>query len=276
MRNRREGILNYYEEFGVVSNASKEEIRQAYKTLVRLVHPDGQPDEKLRAAAERQMKRINELFAILADPRRRRAYDDGLRREEARIANPGHRREGRSAPWAHRVNIAVPPLKRGFWMQIASRYWFAILIGTAGLVTAIAWYSMPSGPVTEVQPMESPQKVRSDSEAPEKFERPRLGAAAPRNRGASPFRGKWLYTPGTGPDPNSGEYPATYTECLLREEGEAIVGTYQARYRILDHSMSPEVSFQVRGVSSVKRLARMAWTASDGATQERRTRGTGC
>ncbi|HYW44137.1 MAG TPA: J domain-containing protein [Bryobacteraceae bacterium] len=257
--------MNYYEEFGVVPNASKAEIRQAYKTLARLVHPDGQPDEKLRAAAERQMKRINELFAILTDPRRRRAYDDGLRREEARDARLGHRREGRLVPWVHKVNVVVPPPKPGSWTQIAARYWFGILIGTTGLVTAIAWYAMTLVPGTEVLPMESSQAVRLESAAPEKSERPPKDAA-PRNREASFFRGKWLYAPGNQPDANSGEYPAMYMECSLREDGDAIVGTYRARYRLLDHSMLPDVNFQVRGLSSTARSARLAWAASDGAT----------
>jgi curved DNA-binding protein CbpA len=71
-------MMNFYEEFGVCQDASVEEIRQAYKTLARLLHPDGQTDEKLRAAAACQMKRLHEVLDVLVDPRKRRAYDEDL------------------------------------------------------------------------------------------------------------------------------------------------------------------------------------------------------
>ena len=55
--------MNYYEELGVSCDCSTEELHRAYKTLARLMHPDGQVDEKLRAMAERQMTRLNEILA---------------------------------------------------------------------------------------------------------------------------------------------------------------------------------------------------------------------
>ena len=260
--NRRDCTLNYYEEFGVVPNASTEEIRQAYKTLVRLVHPDGQPDEKLRAAAERQMRRVNEIFAILADRRRRREYDDGLRREVERSGGPARRR---LVPWADGVKVVVPPPERSGWTQAAVHHWFRILIGMTGLATAIAWYGMPQGPGLEIPPVESLQAVPHEEASPAKSETPPKDAAATRQVRTSRFLGKWLYDAANEPDPDSGEYPATFMECLLREDGDAIVGTYRARYRISDRSSPPEVNFQVRGVPSTSRSARVAWTASDGA-----------
>src|ERR1035437_9549291 len=70
--------MNHYEELGVGCDAPTEEIRQAYKTLVRLLHPDGQTDGKLKAMAERQMQRLNGILEVLTDPQRRREYDEGL------------------------------------------------------------------------------------------------------------------------------------------------------------------------------------------------------
>ena len=70
--------MNYYEELSVAQDASLEEIHQAYRALARLLHPDSQPDPKLKSAAERQMVRLNEILATLADPERRRKYDDSL------------------------------------------------------------------------------------------------------------------------------------------------------------------------------------------------------
>lgn len=67
--------MDYYEEFGIPRSASTEEIRRAYKSLVRLLHPDQIQDPDLKRLAEGQMKRINEIFAVLSDSDRRRAYD---------------------------------------------------------------------------------------------------------------------------------------------------------------------------------------------------------
>jgi curved DNA-binding protein CbpA len=70
--------MNYYEELAVAQDASLEEIHQAYRALARLLHPDSQSDPKLKSAAERQMIRLNEILAILADPEKRRKYNESL------------------------------------------------------------------------------------------------------------------------------------------------------------------------------------------------------
>jgi hypothetical protein len=133
--------LNYYEEFGVISNASTEDIRQAYKVLARLLHPDAQVDERLRAAAERQMRRINEILAVLTDPRRRREYDDRLRAPQR-------------LPIARRYKVAVPAAtRRGAWKGIAARYWYAILIALSFAAAGIAWYAV-AGSTTDALPMD--------------------------------------------------------------------------------------------------------------------------
>lgn len=71
-------MMNYYEELGVGPSASTEEIRQAYKRLVRLLHPDQCGDEAVRKLADLQMMRLNALLATLANPVEREAYDRTL------------------------------------------------------------------------------------------------------------------------------------------------------------------------------------------------------
>lgn len=71
--------MNYYEELAVAQDASLEEIRVAYRALARILHPDNQSDPKLKSTAERQMVRLNEMIEILADPEKRRRYDESLR-----------------------------------------------------------------------------------------------------------------------------------------------------------------------------------------------------
>jgi len=62
---------DYYEVLGVSRNASNEELKSAFRTLARKYHPDVNKE----ADAEEKFKEINEAFAVLSDPDKRRAYD---------------------------------------------------------------------------------------------------------------------------------------------------------------------------------------------------------
>jgi len=71
----RSGEIDYYEELGVERNASTEEIRDSFRALVRLLHPDHQRDEALKSIAEKQLRKLNRIYSVLSDPERRRRYD---------------------------------------------------------------------------------------------------------------------------------------------------------------------------------------------------------
>ena len=71
----RQRMMDYYEELGVDRLASPDEIRQAYKRLVRLLHPDHCRDDALRPLADLQMKRLNGVLRILTNPADREVYD---------------------------------------------------------------------------------------------------------------------------------------------------------------------------------------------------------
>ena len=72
--------MTFYEELGVAPDAPLETIRDAYRNVARLLHPDVQTDPVLKESAESQMKRINHLYGVLSDPERRRRYDHELAR----------------------------------------------------------------------------------------------------------------------------------------------------------------------------------------------------
>jgi len=63
---------DYYQTLGVSKNASKEDIKKAYRKMARQHHPDlNQGDKK----AEEKFKEVNEAYEVLSDPSKREKYD---------------------------------------------------------------------------------------------------------------------------------------------------------------------------------------------------------
>jgi curved DNA-binding protein CbpA len=163
--------MNYYEEFGLGPGASTEEVRQAYRTLVRLLHPDTQPDDRLRAVAERQMKRLNEILATLTDPQKRRQYDDTLRSATPRTAAARPARNGEALGGLGNA-VVILPAKQAAWKQAAVRHWFYILIGLAWLATAVAWYAVPRAPSPAPIPAAAPEEDAAPAKSAVAGEKP--------------------------------------------------------------------------------------------------------
>ena len=63
---------DYYEVLGVQKNASKDDIKKAYRKLAIQFHPDKNPGNK---EAEEKFKEATEAYEILADDQKRSAYD---------------------------------------------------------------------------------------------------------------------------------------------------------------------------------------------------------
>lgn len=63
---------DYYNILGVNKNASKDDIKKAYRKLAMKYHPDHTKGEK---SAEEMFKKISEAYAVLSDAEKRKQYD---------------------------------------------------------------------------------------------------------------------------------------------------------------------------------------------------------
>lgn len=73
-------IHTYYDTLSVVRNAPPEVIRAAYKILSQKHHPDRNSDNPNVTAI---MAKINDAYAVLSDPEKRKKYDKWLAEQEA-------------------------------------------------------------------------------------------------------------------------------------------------------------------------------------------------
>ena len=127
----RRSTRDYYEVLGIAPDASPEEIKRAYHRLAFQCHPDRNWESE---EAHEEMERINEAFAVLSDPIKRREYD--LPRGYGRIV-PKFQKGSKvkikaDSPSAYRGQIGVvdkEPTRDAF------RFWYMAKIESRGLTT---------------------------------------------------------------------------------------------------------------------------------------------
>ncbi|HVE98588.1 MAG TPA: molecular chaperone DnaJ [Mycobacteriales bacterium] len=75
---------DYYAALGVAKNATAAEIKKAYRSLARKLHPDKNSTDK---NAEERFKEVSEAYDVLSDDKRRAEYDEA----RALFAGGGYR-----------------------------------------------------------------------------------------------------------------------------------------------------------------------------------------
>jgi DnaJ-class molecular chaperone len=94
-----------YELLGVSRQASADDVRRAYRGLVRKHHPDANPDDP---RAEERFKELYQAYEILSNPEKRRSYDERFRAASQRNREKPRARSGGSpgARDSSQVNLA--------------------------------------------------------------------------------------------------------------------------------------------------------------------------
>ena len=83
--------MDYYKLLGVSRTATPDEIKEAYRHLARIHHPDMNLDHQAEAATK--FKEIAEAFEFLSDPVKRALYDGGaLKTKPDPVPKPGKKK----------------------------------------------------------------------------------------------------------------------------------------------------------------------------------------
>ena len=138
--------VDFYQVLGVRRSAGADEIRAAFRELVKRHHPDLFSTRADKDQATEKLSRINEAYAVLGNPQRRREYDQTLVQEpkpRPRARTPKRpRKTARSNPRA--VPRGRRPRLRFSWARVPKkRLGYALGATAAVLLLVYAFRSEP-------------------------------------------------------------------------------------------------------------------------------------
>lgn len=131
--------LDPYQVLGIDASATDEQVREAYRRLARLVHPDTAPAWEEEEACNRWMRMLNEAYAVLGDPLKRAQYD---RTRQSRAPSRGGAAAYYETPQAVRARARRQsrPVPQG-WPEVVFEDTKTAQFAFGGFLAAIALYA---------------------------------------------------------------------------------------------------------------------------------------
>jgi len=275
--------MDYYEELGVHRVAEVEEIRRAWRNLARLLHPDQQQNEGLRLLAERQMKRLNEICAVLTNPVERMRYDRFLSGDPP----PGLRAERRPRWMLAAVLAVFAVATAALYPRRAAPHATSrepvVLAAAAALPTPKAArrravrpdapaplrrQQEPPPAAALLSPIEPPPEIAATSpDPPPGADLLPATVTQPAKEPAPSIAGAWFYAPLKTEPGSAILYPPEFIEVFITETAESIQGRCRARYKVGDRPISGNVEFSFEGRRQDGPIV-LAWTGTEGASGE--------
>ena len=166
---------NFYQVLGVGRSASADEIRSAYRELVKKHHPDLFTAARRKAEATEKLRQINEAYAVLGNAERRQRYDqEFVQRSQTRprapaaAKRPRPSRPRRPTETRHRTaKIKIPNVRLYF-----SKKWAGYSLAAVTVILVFIYASrsvprlIPAWTLVEKVEVSPPKGGVSPSEGP--------------------------------------------------------------------------------------------------------------
>ena len=137
---------NYYQILGVTRSATADQIRSAYRELVKQYHPDLFLAPEAKAEATDKLRLINEAYAVLGNQKRREKYDRRfvqIPKEKPRAGAAASRAKTRFRPAKVRRHISKLQVLKQALRFSKKRIAYALVVAVLALVLTYATRSEP-------------------------------------------------------------------------------------------------------------------------------------
>jgi curved DNA-binding protein CbpA len=161
---------SHYERLGVTPEATPQQLRQAFRSLSKRVHPDTTtlpPPE-----AEEAFRQLQHSYRVLVDPESRAAYDRLLHQAETApiVVPPPTRTTASPAPWAAPPGAAsAEPRPVSVHRSLSGGEWFALLLLAVAMALSLLlglWLAWSRGVELVRQPSWWPEHPPLAAQAP--------------------------------------------------------------------------------------------------------------